>query len=92
MRVPIPEAIRPTGAIVDLGPDGGEAGGHILFAGTPEEVAEQDSHTGEFLAAELARVRAAEEDDEEVDLDAMADDGDDSGDSGAEVEIAEEAG
>src|SRR5690606_12821201 len=42
--------------IVDLGPEGGGAGGHIVASGTPEQVAAVSaSHTGRHLA----RVRAA---------------------------------
>lgn len=37
--------------VVDLGPEGGDAGGRIVVAGTPERVAaEPASHTGEHLA------------------------------------------
>jgi len=40
--------------IIDLGPDGGDAGGEVVAAGTPEEVArEPRSHTGQFLATVL---------------------------------------
>jgi excinuclease ABC subunit A len=36
--------------IVDLGPEGGEAGGEIIAIGTPEQVAEvEESFTGQFL-------------------------------------------
>jgi excinuclease ABC subunit A len=36
--------------VLDLGPEGGDAGGGIVAQGTPEEIAETDgSHTGEFL-------------------------------------------
>jgi len=36
--------------IIDLGPEGGADGGHVVAAGTPEEVAAvQESHTGRFL-------------------------------------------
>jgi excinuclease ABC subunit A len=36
--------------IVDLGPEGGEAGGQIVASGTPEEVARtEDSYTGRYL-------------------------------------------
>ena len=37
--------------IIDLGPEGGEAGGDIVVEGTPEDVArEERSYTGRFLA------------------------------------------
>ncbi|MFM8805983.1 MAG: excinuclease ABC subunit UvrA [Sphingomonadales bacterium] len=40
--------------IIDLGPEGGDGGGKILFAGTPEEmVRDTDTHTARFLAQEL---------------------------------------
>ncbi len=36
--------------LIDLGPEGGDAGGYILATGTPEDVARvPNSHTGEFL-------------------------------------------
>jgi len=36
--------------LIDMGPEGGEEGGMVIAAGTPEEVAgERASHTGEFL-------------------------------------------
>lgn len=40
--------------IIDLGPEGGDGGGEILFEGTPEElVKNKRSHTGKFLKMEL---------------------------------------
>jgi excinuclease ABC subunit A len=40
--------------IIDLGPEGGDAGGQILFEGTPEKLVEnKESFTGKFLKAEL---------------------------------------
>jgi excinuclease ABC subunit A len=41
--------------IVDLGPEGGEAGGQIVIAGTPEEVSENsNSYTGKYLKPKLS--------------------------------------
>jgi excinuclease ABC subunit A len=41
--------------IVDLGPEGGEGGGRIVAAGTPEQVSEnQSSYTGKYLKRKLA--------------------------------------
>jgi excinuclease ABC subunit A len=35
--------------VIDMGPDGGADGGHVVAQGTPEEVAESDSHTARYL-------------------------------------------
>jgi excinuclease ABC subunit A len=44
--------------LIDLGPEGGDAGGHVLAAGPPEEVARAPgSHTARFLAPLVAPVR-----------------------------------
>jgi excinuclease ABC subunit A len=41
--------------IIDLGPEGGAAGGRIVVAGTPEEVSEgKSSYTGEYLKPKLS--------------------------------------
>lgn len=40
--------------IIDLGPEGGEKGGHIVAQGTPEEIAAvKESHTGKYLRNKL---------------------------------------
>jgi excinuclease ABC subunit A len=40
--------------IIDLGPEGGDRGGHLVAQGTPEEVAKvSESHTGRFLKEKL---------------------------------------
>ena len=45
------EVIKTADWILDLGPEGGEGGGRIVAAGTPEDIAAApDSHTGRFLA------------------------------------------
>jgi len=50
------EVIKTADWVLDLGPEGGEGGGRIVAAGTPEEVvAAPESHTGRFLGPILAR-------------------------------------
>jgi excinuclease ABC subunit A len=50
------DVIKQADYLVDLGPEGGEAGGEIVAVGTPEEVAAVDgSYTGQFLRPLLAR-------------------------------------
>jgi excinuclease ABC subunit A len=45
-----PDVMKTADYIIDLGPEGGDAGGNVVAAGTPEEVARvQHSHTGQFL-------------------------------------------
>ena len=44
------DVIKTADWVVDLGPEGGSGGGHIVAAGTPEQVAKvKKSHTGRFL-------------------------------------------
>jgi excinuclease ABC subunit A len=50
------DVIKTADWLIDLGPEGGDGGGRILFAGTPEQLAEQEiSHTGRFLRPLLQR-------------------------------------
>ncbi|QQL45530.1 excinuclease ABC subunit UvrA [Sulfuriroseicoccus oceanibius] len=44
--------------VIDLGPDAGADGGLVVATGTPEEVAERDTHTGRFLAELLTDGRS----------------------------------
>ncbi|RPI16333.1 MAG: excinuclease ABC subunit UvrA [Ignavibacteriae bacterium] len=50
------DVIKTADWIIDLGPEGGEAGGKIIAQGTPEEIVKKclkTSYTAEFLKAEL---------------------------------------
>lgn len=48
------DVIKVADHIIDLGPEGGDGGGKILFEGTPENLVKvKASHTGKFLASEL---------------------------------------
>jgi len=54
------DVIKQADWIVDLGPEGGEAGGEIVAVGTPEEVAEvEESFTGQFLRSVLPAAAVA---------------------------------
>ena len=49
------DVIKTADWVIDLGPEGGERGGRIVAAGTPEDVAEvAESHTGRFLRRVLS--------------------------------------
>ena len=44
------DVIKVADHIIDLGPEGGDAGGSLVAFGTPEQVAKsKDSHTAKFL-------------------------------------------
>jgi len=48
------DVIKVADYIIDLGPEGGDGGGKILFEGTPENLIKvKASHTGKYLALEL---------------------------------------
>ena len=50
------EVIKTADWIIDLGPEGGDGGGEIVAAGTPEDVVrEKRSYTGAFLKPVLKR-------------------------------------
>lgn len=49
------EVIKCADHLIDIGPEGGKAGGYVVCEGTPEEIALCDqSHTGRFLKEKLA--------------------------------------
>ena len=44
------DVIKVADYIIDLGPEGGDAGGEVVATGTPEEVSKvKESYTGQFL-------------------------------------------
>jgi excinuclease ABC subunit A len=48
------DVLKTADHVIDLGPEGGIKGGHIVAEGTPEEVAQvKESFTGQFLKAAL---------------------------------------
>ena len=52
------DVIKTADWVIDLGPEGGEAGGQLIVAGPPERVAEHAvSHTGRYLQEVLANSR-----------------------------------
>ncbi len=54
------DVIKQADWIIDLGPEGGEAGGEIIATGTPEQIAEVDeSATGQFLRHVLPKAAVA---------------------------------
>jgi len=49
-----PEVIKCADHIIDLGPEGGEKGGYVVFEGTPEEIVNcKNSYTGKFLKGKI---------------------------------------
>ena len=56
------DVIKTADHIIDIGPEGGDGGGRIVAAGTPEEVAGvKVSHTGHYLAEMLGVAKVAAE-------------------------------
>jgi excinuclease ABC subunit A len=48
------DVIKTADHVIDLGPEGGDAGGHVVACGPPEEIAKTDlSHTGRWLRRAL---------------------------------------
>jgi excinuclease ABC subunit A len=53
------DVIRAADHVIDLGPEGGHAGGRVVVTGTPEDVAAcRESHTGRFLKERLGKAGA----------------------------------
>jgi excinuclease ABC subunit A len=53
------DVIKTADWVIDLGPEGGEEGGHVVTVGTPEQVAKvAESHTGRYLGEVLATGRS----------------------------------
>lgn len=86
------DVVKVADHVVDLGPDGGDAGGRIVAQGTPEEVANTDTHTGLYLRVELQRsgLSVQDEEDEDLDLDAFAGNGEPEDDEDDEDEPEDE--
>ena len=56
------DVIKSADWVIDLGPEGGAAGGRVVATGTPETVAaNHESHTGQWLARVLAPRTAPKE-------------------------------
>ena len=52
------DVIKVADWIIDMGPDGGRAGGQVIFNGTPEDLAQQpDNYTAQFLKEELEKTK-----------------------------------
>ena len=50
------DLIKTADYIIDLGPEGGDAGGEIIAVGTPEQICKNErSYTGKFLKKYLER-------------------------------------
>jgi excinuclease ABC subunit A len=54
------DVIKTADYIIDLGPEGGDLGGHLVASGTPEEIAAHPaSYTGQYLKPVLQKAAPA---------------------------------
>ncbi|MDE6651934.1 MAG: excinuclease ABC subunit UvrA, partial [Paramuribaculum sp.] len=53
------DVIKSADYLIDMGPEGGAAGGQIIAEGTPEQIAAGESPTASFLSQELSDVTTA---------------------------------
>ena len=52
------EVLKCADHIIDLGPEGGENGGNLLFCGTPEQLIKMENNsTGQFLKEKISQVK-----------------------------------
>ena len=51
-----PDVIRAADWVIDLGPDAGDAGGQIVFEGTPEDLARADTFTAQYIRHTAGRL------------------------------------
>ena len=52
------DVVKSADYIIDLGPDGGDKGGELIFAGRPEEIIQHPtSYTGQYLKQFLNKSR-----------------------------------
>ena len=63
------DVVKMADHIIDLGPEGGAAGGRVVATGTPEEIASADTYTSQYLREELERSATAEAEGEAVSVD-----------------------
>jgi excinuclease ABC subunit A len=53
------EIIKTADWVIDLGPEGGDRGGELIAAGTPEQIAAlPGSYTGQFLKSHLKKTHS----------------------------------
>ena len=52
------EVIKTADYLIDIGPEGGDKGGHIVASGTPEHICDvKESYTGQYLSPLKGRWR-----------------------------------